>query len=251
MEPILNKTLEFTDLREPPVRATTRALKRWLWSWYLRGGAFAQNGRIKRRPYLRHHKLWEYARGLALTGASGPARNGREPMHVLDVGGAGSATALYLGSLGDRVLCLDIDEALCAAANEIARKRRLAVQARTTNLAELDVNPDAVGAEGGFDRVYCFCVIEHVLPPGQAVLARRLGELVRPGGQVCITFDYGEQAPTEAPIRRPEDVEALRDIVGLPLAGNPTFMDTGSRFPLNRHLPETRYTFGSLFFHAP
>jgi SAM-dependent methyltransferase len=246
---ILNKTLEFSDLDETSVRATVLSLKRWLWRWYLRGGSFAQNGRIKRRPYLRQHKMWEYARGLALTGAAEPTRNGNTSMRVLDVGGAGSATALYLGSLGDRVLCLDIDERLCEQANVIARRRRLPVESRVTNLAELTVDPADVG--DGFDRVYCFCVIEHVQPPGQAVLARRLGEMLRPGGQMCVTFDYGEQAPTEAPIRGPADVESLMEIVGLPLAGNAKFVDTGSRFMLNRHLPETRYTFGSLFFKRP
>ncbi len=161
------------------------------------------------------------------------------------------STIFYLAGLGDRVLCLDIDEAMCDQTNRVARARGLPLEARTENLAAVDPDPRALGAEDGFDRVYCFCVIEHVVPPGQLRLARALGSLVRPGGQLCLTFDYGEQAPTEAPIRRPDDVEEIREAIGLPLAGNGSFVDTGRRYALHKHHPDKRYTFGSLFFHRP
>lgn len=249
---IINKTLEFSDMNEPPVRATAASLKRWLWRWLVTGGRFAVNGHVKRRVYIRRHKMWEYSRGLALTGASAPVRTrSGEQFNVLDVGGAMTSTIFYLAGLGDRVLCLDIDEAMCDQTNRIARARGLPLEARTDNLAADDPDPAALGAVDGFDRVYCFCVIEHVLPPGQLRLARALGSLVRPGGQLCLTFDYGEQAPTEAPIRKPQDVEAIREAIGLPLTGNGSFVDTGRRYALHKHYPLKRYTFGSLFFHRP
>ncbi len=250
--PIINKTLEFSDLTDPPVHATVTSLRLWLWRWLLTGGRFAVNGHVKRRAYIRRHKMWEYSRGLALTGASAPVRapNGA-PLAVLDVGGAMTSTIFYLAGLGDRVLSLDIDEGMCEQTNSIARRRGLTLEARTTNLAEEDTDPASLGVTDGFDRVYCFCVIEHVMPPGQLKLARALGALVRPGGQLCLTFDYGEDAPTEAPIRRPQDVEAIREAIELPLAGNPSFVDTGTRFALHKHHPQQRYTFGSLFFHRP
>ncbi len=250
--PVLNKTLEFSDLVEPEIKSTVSSINHWLWRWTLTGGKVAVNGSVKRRAYIRRHKMWEYARGLALTGASAPARDssGRH-LTVLDVGGAMTATIFYLAGLGDRVLSLDIDAMLAEQTNRIARARRLPAEARTTNLAAEDPSPGDLGVKDGFDRVYCFCVIEHVLPPGQALLARRMGQLVRPGGLMCLTFDYGDDAPTEAPIRRVEDVETLCDHVGLPLRGNPSFADNGQRFPLNRRHPGQRYTFGSLFFHRP
>ncbi len=68
--PIINKTLEFADLSEPKVRPTVTSINHWLWRWTLTGGKLAVNGHVKRRAYIRKHKMWEYARGLALTGAS-------------------------------------------------------------------------------------------------------------------------------------------------------------------------------------
>ncbi|TDJ54607.1 MAG: class I SAM-dependent methyltransferase [Planctomycetota bacterium] len=249
---IINKTLEFSDLQEPDVQATVKSLKGWLWRWLFTGGRFAVNGYVKRRTYIRRHKMWEYSRGLAFTGASAPVRNATGPrMNVLDVGGAMTSTIFYLSGLGDRVVCLDIDEKMVEQTNRIARARGLPLKARTDNLAEGTVDAGSLGVEDGFDRVYCFCVIEHVLPPGQLKLARALGQMVRPGGQLCLTFDYGEQAPTEAPIRKAQDVESIREAIGLPLSGNPSFVDTGDRFALHKHHPELRYTFGSMFFERP
>jgi SAM-dependent methyltransferase len=248
---LVNKTLEFGDLLEPQVRATAGALRRWVWGWLLSGGRFAVNGHVKRRAYIRRHKMWEYARGLALTGASAPMRQAGRQLNVLDVGGAMTATVFYLAGLGDRVLSLDIDADLAERTNREASARGLALQARTTDLSIEDAAASDLGFGAGFDRIYCFCVIEHVPPPGQRLLAQRLGRMLAPGGMMCLTFDYGEDAPTEAPLRRPGDVEALRDAVGLPLWGNDSFVDTGSRYALNKRHPSMRYTFGSLFFQKP
>jgi SAM-dependent methyltransferase len=248
---LANKTLEFSDLRDPQVRAAAGELRRWVWGWLLSGGRFAVNGHVKRRAYIRRHKMWEYARGLALTGASAPLRPPGKRLDVLDVGGAMTATVFYLAGLGDRVLSLDIDRDLAGRTNRAASARGLALEARTTDLAEEDVTPAALGFGAGFDRIYCFCVIEHVPLPGQRLLAQRLGRMLAPGGMMCLTFDYGDDAPTEQPLRRPADVEALRQAVGLPLWGNESFVDTGTRYALNRRHPSMRYTFGSLFFQRP
>ncbi len=248
---LANKTLEFSDLRDPQVRATAAAIRRWVWGWLLTGGVFAVNGHVKRRAYIRRHKMWEYARGLALTGASGPLRPAGRPLNVLDLGGAMTATVFYLAGLGDRVLSLDIDPDLAEGTNRAASARKLPIEARTTDLSSVDATASDLGFGAGFDRIYCFCVIEHVPQPGQRLLAQRLGRMLAPGGMMCLTFDYGDDAPTEQPMRRPADVEALREAVGLPLWGNDSFLDTGSRYALNRKHPSMHYTFGSLFFQRP
>ncbi|MCH6551559.1 MAG: class I SAM-dependent methyltransferase [Planctomycetes bacterium] len=248
---IINKTLDPDDLRDPLVSPTARSIRRWVWRWLLSGCRLGVNGHVKRRAYIRPHKMWEYSRGLALTGASAPARRGAGPLRVLDVGGAMTAPILYLASLGDAVVCLDIDEGMTAETNRAAGRRGLRVNALTTNLAEEDPTGADLGAPGGFDRVYCFCVIEHIVPPGQARVAERMGRLLRPGGQMVVTFDYGEDAPTEAPMYTASHVETFRAAVGLPLIGNDRFVDNGKRYPLERRHPERSYTFGSLFFHRP
>ncbi len=243
----LNATLDYADLARPDVAPTARDLARWVRRWFLRAEPLGVNGAVKRRLYVRRHKMWEYARGLAHTRASRPTRAGAAPMSVLDVGGAMTLPVFYLAESGHRVVCLDIDQRLTAMTNEVARRRALPVDARTTNLAVEEVGAPALGAPGGFDRVYSFCVLEHIPGEGQRAVARRMGELLKPGGMMCLTFDFGEDAPTEQPLHTIEHVRALREAVGLPLMGG-EFTDNALRFALDRRRPKARYTFGSLFF---
>lgn len=247
----LNKTLDFADLTDPLIRPTAVSIRHWVWRWLLAGRRLGVNGHVKRRAYIRKHKLWEYARGLALTGASAPLRDDGRTMRILDVGGAMTAPIFYLASLGDSVVCLDIDEPMTRETNDLARRAGLDVDARTTNLADEDPTAADLGAPGGFDRVYCFCVIEHILPPGQARVAERMAGLLTQGGQMCLTFDFGEHAPTEAPLYTLEHVHAISDAIGLPRMGNDEFHDDGTRFALNKKHPDKPYTFGSMFFHRP
>lgn len=243
----INTTLDYADLDRADVAPTARDLKKWMWKWLFSGAPLGVNGAVKRRWYVRWHKMWEYSRGLAYTGASGPVRRGG-PFKVLDVGGAMTMPVFYLASLGDSVTVLDINQPMTRQMNEIARAKKLKVDGRTTNLVTEDPSAAELGAPGGFDRVYCFCVIEHIPMPGQAIVARRMAALLKPGGQMCLTFDFGEHAPTEQPLYTLDHVRAIREAVGLPLMGGSDFVDNGSRFPLNRKYPDKQYTFGSMFF---
>ncbi len=248
---IINKTFDPADLRDPRVRPTVKSLNRWVWRWLMRGRQLGVNGHVKRRAYIRKHKMWEYARGLALTETSAPARRQPGPLTILDIGGAMTAPMFYLASLGDRVVCLDIDEQLTDQTLRIARHCGLRIAARATNLVEEEFPAADLRGENGFDRVFCFCVIEHVPPPGQTVLAQRMAALVKPGGMLSVTFDFGEDAPSQAPLRTLQRVDELRSAIGLPLMGNDAFVDTGSRHRLDRKFPTRRFTFGSMFFQRP
>jgi SAM-dependent methyltransferase len=239
----LNKTLAYEDLDDEAVAPTYRDLRRFVWRWFLRGFRLGVNGKVRRRVRVRPQKMWEYSRALALTGAT----RSPQPLHILDVGGAMTLPVFYLGR-GGHVTSLDIDQALVDETNRTAARARLPVRALAVNLVDEDPTAESLGAPGGFDRIYCLCVIEHILPPGQHAVAARMAKLLRPGGQMAITFDYGENARSEAPVRTPEDVEALRRAVGLPLLGNQDFADDGRRYPISRTHPEQPFTFGSLFF---
>lgn len=243
----LNKTLAYEDLKDTAVAPTYRDLRRFVWRWWLRGRRLGVNGKVRRRVRVRPQKMWEYSRALALTGAS----RSPQPLRILDVGGAMTLPVFYLGSLGHEVLSLDIDKALVDETNRTAARARLPVRALTTNLALEEPSAESLGAPGGFDRVYCLCVIEHIVPPGQQRVASRMARLLKPGGQLAITFDYGENARSEAPVETPADVLALRRAIGLPLFGNEDFLDDGRRYPISRTHPEAPFTFGSLFFEKP
>lgn len=248
----INTTLDYADLDKPEVKPTAQSIRRWTWSWLFGGNRLGVNGSVKRRWYIRKHKLWEYSRGLAYTHASAPMRKPGTKLNVLDVGGAMTAPVFYLASQGDHVVCLDIDKPMTSEMNEHAKKRNLNVDARTTNLGEEDPSPSDLGVPSqGFDRVYCFCVIEHILPPMQQRVAERMAKLLKPGGLMCLTFDFGEHAPTEAPLHSMAHVDAIRESINLPLLGNQTFVDNTKRYPLNRKHPDAQYTFGSMFFTKP
>lgn len=246
----VNTTIDRADMQRPEVAPTVRDLKLFTLAWLASGAPLGVNGAVRRRWYVRWHKLWEYSRGLAYTGASRPARKAGQTFSVLDVGGAMTLPVFYLASLGDRVCVCDIDEGMTAQTARIAEKKGLPVDARTTDLASGDPEPGEIGPPEGFDRVYSFCVIEHILPPGQERAARNMARLLRPGGMLCLTFDFGEHAPTESPLYTLDHVAKIRDAIGLPLVGD-AFEDNGKRFPLNRRHPDKQYTFGSLFFRKP
>jgi len=250
----INTTLDYADLARPDVAPTARSIRRWTWRWLLSGNRLGVNGSVKRRWYIRRHKMWEYSRGLAYTHTSQPMRAPGTTFTVLDVGGAMTAPVFYLASQGDHVVCLDIDTPMTNEMNAHAQRRGLKIDARTTNLGEENPSPEQLGLPdgcGGFDRVYCFCVIEHIPPPQQQRVAERMATLLKPGGLMCLTFDFGEHAPTEAPLHSLAHVQAIREAIGLPLLGNQTFDDNGKRFPLNRKHPDAQYTFGSMFFSKP
>jgi SAM-dependent methyltransferase len=246
-----NKTLAFEDLDASAFRPTVKALRRWVRGWFLRGHRLGVNGQARRRLKVRDQKMWEYARALALTELSGPAREPGARFRVLDVGGAMTLPVFYLGDLGDSVVSLDIDRALVDETNARAARARIDVAAHALNLVERDPSPEELGAPDGFDCVLCLCVIEHIVPPGQHRVAERMAKLLRPGGLMALTFDYGANARSEAPMPGIESVHALRAAVGLPLLGNETFEDDGRRYSISRRHPDRPFTFGSLFFEKP
>lgn len=232
--------------------APTRAdLDRFVRGWFFRLRPLGVNGAVKRRWYVRGHKIWEYSKGLALTKASRPTRAPGAKFHVLDVGGAMTLPVFYLASLGDHVVCLDISEPMTRQMNALAKRAGLNVDGRTTNLVTETPSAESLGAPGGFDRVYSFCVIEHILPPGQQRVAQQMSRLLKPGGLLCLTFDYGEHAPTEAPMYSMEHVRTIREAIGLELVGESEFVDLGTRHPLNRKYPDKPYTFGMMIFRKP
>jgi SAM-dependent methyltransferase len=236
MDLLLNKTMSLADLRLPEVAAQARRLRRLALGLGLRRIPFAVNGILKWRVYVRRHKLWEYARGMEY----GDFHKG---MRVLDFGGAATLPIFHLARQGCEVLSLDIDPKLTDYTNAVAEKHRWPLRASTHDLTAADPPADW----GQFDRVISFCVIEHIHKPLQPKAMERLASLLKPGGMLQLTFDYGEHAPAPGALRNASEVRALAAASGLALAGNPDFLDTGERFPLDKKHPARFFTFGSLF----
>lgn len=232
----LNKTIGATDLREPAVADAARTLERTARWLALHRTRFAVNGVLRFRWRVRWHKLWEYASGIT----HGDVRAG---MRVLDFGGAATLPVFHLARIGCDVWSVDIDERLVGHTDRVAAARGWHLRGSTVDLTRTE----APGDWGAFDRVISFCVLEHLGKDAQRTAVRRLAGLLKPGGILAVTFDFGADAPVEGALRDAEEVTTLAGASGLQTIGNAEFLDTGERFVLDRSHPGREFTFGSLF----
>lgn len=250
-----SKTLSLRDLRAPGVAPWARALRQFAFRLGFEGTPFAVNGILRRRFTVRRHKLWEYARSTAAVlldsgrvPCSGEAPDeANAPLRVLDFGGAATLPVFFLAAQGCDVECLDIDEALTEWTNQVATDHGWRLHASPHNLVERV----APAHWRPFDAVVSASVLEHIPKLSQTVVLQRLGVLLRPGGMMALSFDYGDDAPQPGAIRDAFEVHRLVAASGLsyPLSEriHENFQDTGERFALDRRHPRNRFTFGSLF----
>jgi 2-polyprenyl-3-methyl-5-hydroxy-6-metoxy-1,4-benzoquinol methylase len=220
---------------------------------------FAVNGILRRRCIIRRHKLWECARSAAAILPGKETRKDSQesssPVRILDFGGAATLPVFFFAAQGCEVECLDIDEVLAEWTNEVGERHGWQIHASAVNLVETS----APAHWAAFDAVVSASVLEHIPKASQTAVVRRLGALLRPGGVMAISFDYGEDAPQAGAIRDALEVKRLVTTSGLsyPPAGNTArhesqeFLDTGERFALDRRHPRNRFTFGSLFLRKP
>lgn len=231
-----SKTLGWEDLRAAEVAPVCAALRRLAWRMGMSGTPFAVNGILKRRWWVRRAKMWEYARGLACTVRSA------EKIRVIDFGGGATLPVFWLAERGAEVLCLDVDAALVAHTNRVAQQRGWKLQASPHDLTQT-----APPVEWGqFDAVISFSVLEHIPYAQQEVALARLAGLLRPGGVLAVTFDFGTEAAQSYAIRDAQDVARLAQATGLRFLDARGFVDTGERFLLDKRHRTKRFTFASL-----
>jgi SAM-dependent methyltransferase len=237
-----SKTYSPADLSRHDVADAASRLRRFALRCWLRGEAIAINGFLRWRFWIRQAKLWEYARGVAFLEAVGARR-------VLDFGGGATPPVLYLAARGCEVLSLDIEPRLAEATTQFGRRHGWALRGSAHNLVNAPLAASLAG-ELPFDAAMSFSVFEHIPEPAQMIAMRRFGELLRPGGFVAMTIDFGADAPAEFAARDAAHIERLIAASGLePVSG--AFRDTGERFPIDRRQPEKHFTFASLFLRKP
>lgn len=240
-----SKTLAWDDLRAADVAPACAELRRFAWRLGMSGTPFAVNGILKRRWWVRRGKLWEYARGLACalreSGKSKPT-TGTVELRVIDLGGGATLPIFWLAERGAKVLCLDVDAALVAHTNRIAQQRAWKLQASTHDLTQAA----APREWGQFDAAISFSVLEHIPYAQQEVALARLAGLLRPGGVLAVTFDFGAQAAQPYAIRDVQGVARLAQATGLEFLDQRGFVDTGERFMLDKRHRTKRFTFASL-----
>lgn len=196
---------------------------------------------------LRPFRLWEYAwlyKGLCL------ASGGQD---VLDLGGPASHLTILAALAGNRVVSADINPAIVEAGRQCARLFSLrTLDARVDDMRELpDLQPES------FDVIMSCSVLEHLTAADQERALQRMAKLLRPGGRIGLTFDYGIPAPAAnehlpPPHEPPRSAsEALRRyaVTGLSPLGNQLSEDpvAGTLFRDDT----VQYVMGSLFLGKP
>ncbi len=94
-------------------------------------------------------------------------------------------------------------------------------------------------------------VLEHIPKDRQPHIFRELAHLLKPGGLLLFSFDFGKDAPVQDAVRDEHEVQKLVKASGLELLAGGTLQDSGQRFALDRRHPDKKFTFASLFLKKP
>jgi hypothetical protein len=191
---------------------------------------------------------------------------------LLDLGGSSSLFSYYMAAIGLEVTTVDLKQDLVDNANRVAARAGWSLTNHRMDMRNLEL-------DGGFDHITSICVFEHIPVSDRVEISSRVGELLRAGGTLSLTFDYLNPSRA-AQISSPADVQAqLVEPSGLSVRGNSLFHDNGKRYLLSpfhhpsawwrgwklsgllqsrfrvRDLPRTHlrndYTFGALFLERP
>ncbi len=196
---------------------------------------------------LRPFRIWEYTWLYKCLDLSAGGAN------VLDLGGSASHLSVLAAIAGCRVTSIDINPAFVQAAKECARSLDLdLLDARVGDMRDLSALPD-----GYFDVVMACSVLEHLTAQDQEVALREMARVLKPGGAVGLTFDFGTGAPganehLPPPHAPPPDArEALRRYLqgSLVQIGN-AFSEDPIPGSLFRH-ESVSYSVASLFLGKP
>ena len=189
---------------------------------------------------------WEAYRTIGQGPKLGPSSR------VLDAGGTASLFSNYLASLGAETHSIDLNPELVAAGRATAEAMGWNLHSYAMDMAALDF-PD-----GFFDHAYSICVFEHLEAELRQRALQEIARVLKPGGILSLTFDYGAPAvflassgassDPEHLIRTPEDVERhFFSCDGLVPVGEALFHDNGKRYLTLPTDPSHRYTFGAVF----
>jgi ubiquinone/menaquinone biosynthesis C-methylase UbiE len=196
---------------------------------------------------LRPFRLWEYAWLYRILNLSAGG------VRVLDLGGPATHLTLLAALAGCRVTTIDINSDFVAAARECAQ----ALKIGSLDPLVGDMRDLSAFSSDSFDVVVSCSVLEHLTGGDQEIALREMARVVKPGGLVGLTFDFGPSAaganvylppPHDPP---PDAAKAVHRFAqgGLLPVGNNFTEDpvAGCLF----HNDSIRYTVASLFLAKP
>ncbi|HLG95901.1 MAG TPA: methyltransferase domain-containing protein [Bryobacteraceae bacterium] len=196
---------------------------------------------------IRPFRLWEYVwLYKCLNLASGT-------LSVLDLGGPASHLSIMAALAGCQVTSIDINPEFVKSGRECGEMLQLNwFQPKLGDMRDLSAFED-----NSFDVVVSCSVLEHLIAEDQILALRQAARVLKPGGRIGLTFDYGPAAPgANIHLPPPHDppfsaAEARRRYLqgGLIVLGEPFREDP---IPSSLFLHDSiQYTVASLFLAAP
>ncbi len=134
------------------------------------------------------YRLWEYVSLIELAGLSNPANSeaGNKSLRILDCGGCSSSIDFFLAEKGFQVCSVDLDEFLVFNSNYVAKAKSLPLKNLAADMTHLPFEKDY------FDIVFSISVLEHFEKELRGLAIQEMERVVKPGGLIFNTFDYGE-----------------------------------------------------------
>lgn len=182
--------------------------------------------------------------------AHGPELSAED--RLLDAGGTASLFSYHLASQGVEIHSVDLNEKLSAAGNETSNAMNWNLRSYCMDMTDLKFD------DGYFDHAYSICILEHLDADSRQRALSEIARVLRPGGILAITFDYGAPGVFLADsglnyeprnlIRTLDDVHRhfLTSAYFEPV-GNSHFSDNGKTYLKWPDDPSKRYTFGAVF----
>jgi len=180
----------------------------------------------------------------------GPKLSARN--RILDAGGTASLFSYYLAAQGADIFSVDKNERLTAAGDMTSRAMNWKLRSYCMDMTDLKFD------DAYFDHAYSICVLEHLDAESRQRALKEIARVLKPGGVLAITFDYGapgvflaDRGQNYEPqnlIRTPDDVcrHFLSSKYFKPI-GNPSFSDNGKTYLTWPDDPSRKYTFGAVF----
>lgn len=169
------------DLREEEHRALFRRLEQY------QARFLAAHKAIGIESYRwPHQPLYEWSRRAEYVFAAKELHK-RQRCRILDAGSGVTFFPFYLAAaLGHDVVCLDKETEYGIRIEQVFRLLNANSQVKFSvgDLSERLPFPD-----NSFHAVLCISVVEHLLPEHRLVALQELWRLVKPGGQLILTFD--------------------------------------------------------------
>lgn len=225
---MINKLADLQDFNQ---LAKSAIVERLLKMWHVVKKTELPFASHMQRDWLR---LWEYAGAIVESGLD-------KRMTVLDAGGSGTIFSFYMAAEGCVVHTVDAWDKQVDQAKRVSEALGLQMHHSVQDIAALDYG------DLYFDAVYCISVIEHMYTETQEIALKELARVLKPGGVLSLTFDYGKNAADFPILSSQEVLTRLVIPSGLEVMGNREF-HAESNDLLGTTLD---YTFGALFLRKP